>query len=65
MTPSPSQPQPTSSSTSSSTCVHRWRLGRPVDGVCLGVCVHCGATRSYPAGFTATRAGATVIIPRG
>lgn len=64
MTPSPSQSQPTSSSTSS-TCVHRWRLGRPVDGVCLGVCVHCGATRSYPAGFTATRAGATVIIPRG
>ena len=67
MTPSTPPIQPASAPTAVSVtpCVHRWRLGRPVDGKCTGICAHCGAIRDYPAGFTAPRAGAMVIAPRG
>jgi len=30
-------------------CVHHWLLGEPADGLVLGRCKRCNATRAYPA----------------
>lgn len=45
-------------------CVHRWRVGRPVENVCSAVCSHCGAMRDYPASTSAPRAGTIVLTRR-
>ena len=54
--------QPSASQTDSAmTCVHRWRIGQPINGVCAARCAHCGSTRDYPSTVSmAPRAGTTV-----
>jgi hypothetical protein len=49
---------------SDTACVHRWRIGRPVENVCPAICAHCGATRDYPGSVTTSRHGAPVSTPR-
>lgn len=55
------QPSP-SHAAAAAACVHRWRIGRPVDGVCAAVCAYCGATRDYPAN-TPTGHRMAMIVP--
>lgn len=57
MQPTPSQP------TATAACIHRWRVGRPVEGRCAAVCAHCGAARVYPASVSAAPTRSTVVIP--
>lgn len=33
------------------SCIHRWVLGEPHQGVVDGVCRRCGARRRYPSGL--------------
>jgi hypothetical protein len=55
------QPSP-SLAPSTAACIHRWRVGRPVNGVCPAVCAHCGATRDYPATVTPARGGTAIAV---
>ena len=55
---SPSMQSPASQTSPAVTCVHRWRIGQPMNGVCAALCAHCGATREYPSTVSmAPRAG--------
>jgi hypothetical protein len=50
--------------TTAATCIHRWRVGRPVDGICAAVCAHCGATRDYPASVSPSYRATTITTSR-
>jgi hypothetical protein len=56
----PMQPTPPPSGPPS-PCVHRWRVGTPVNGQCAALCVHCGARRSYPATVSASPRNAMTV----
>jgi hypothetical protein len=56
MQPLPSPASPTA------TCIHRWRVGRPSNGVCAAVCAYCGAQREYPAAVTPARGGTAIAV---
>jgi hypothetical protein len=56
MQSSPSPASPTA------TCIHRWRVGRPSNGICAAVCAHCGSTRDYPAAVTPARGGTAIAV---
>ncbi|MBI2869007.1 MAG: hypothetical protein HYX96_04190 [Chloroflexi bacterium] len=37
--------------TSEADCVHFWKLGQPVKGICRGICKLCGAERDFPSAW--------------